>query len=90
MAHFENKYGAPPKTQTDEYGNPIQQGTTGHMTGGYETGGMYDTTGVGAGKGATGYGAGHGAGTFDTSLGGQQQQHRLHRSGSSGSSSVST
>ncbi|KAM6564644.1 hypothetical protein CsatB_024642 [Cannabis sativa] len=87
MSHLQNQYGATTVTpQTDEYGNPIQHSTTttgGHMSGGH--GGAYDTTGgpTGVGYGTTG---GTGTGTFDTGLGGHQQQ-RLHRSGSSGSSS---
>lgn len=83
MSHNQNQYGATP--QTDEYGNPIHNTTTGHATGEHGGRGTYDTTGVGTG--ATGHGT-TGAGTFGTTGHTGHQQEKLHRSSSS--SSVST
>lgn len=89
-----------PIRQTDEYGNPVNRHTG--TTGNYESGGHGTTTGYGTGTGHV-TGTGHGTATTGTGFGGdtfQPQQHQkhghgggtgiLHRSGSSGSSSVST
>nr|ACK37880.1 dehydrin [Pyrus pyrifolia] len=75
MANYQTKYGTTPQ-DIDEYGNPIQQGTTGGL-GGATTGTAYGATG-GQQQQERGTGmTGSGYGTTDAPYtGGQQQQER--------------